>query len=217
MGMRTRSFLAVVATLVGSLALVRLADAVGKHELMRAALEADAEAEVIAARYDSLQAVRAKLEQDEQFLNYRISSLSRREPYLVINRAERKLTLAIQDKIILETKYQFRQIREAQDDYSALPRATLEVLSKQVRTTWCRPDWLYRLEGVAPAVDSAQRCVNDAFGVGAVYLGGDIVIHGKVSEDVPPEAIEHNYIELDSMPLKTIVDAVKPGTLVLIK
>ena len=54
-------------------------------------------------------------------------------------------------------------------------------------------------------------------GAGAVHLGGDLVIHGKVSEEVPAEAIDHNYIELDSIPLKTIVDAVKPGTLVLIK
>jgi hypothetical protein len=216
MGSRTRSFFAVVATIVGSIALVRLADAVGKRELMRAALEADAEAQVVAGRYDSLQMVKAKLEQDTQFLNYRIASLSRREPYLVINRAERRLTLAVQDKTVLETKYQFRQL-EGQDEYSSLPRATLEVLSKQVRTTWCRPDWLYRLEGVTPATDSAERCVRDAFGAGAVYLGGDLVIHGRVSEDVPPEAIDHNYIELDSMSLKTIVDAVKPGTLVLIK
>jgi hypothetical protein len=217
MGRRANSFLAVVATVVGSLALVRLTDAVGKRELMRAALEADAEAQVVAGRYDSLQMVKSKLEQDTQYLNYRIASLSRREPYLVINRAERTLTLAVQDKTILETQYQFRQPLEGQDEYSALPKATLEVLSKQVRTTWCRPDWLYRLEGVTPASDSAQRCVKDAFGVGAVYLGGDLVIHGKVSEDVPPEAIDHNYIELDSMPLKSVVDAVKPGTLVLIK
>ena len=217
MGRRTNSFLAVVATVVGSLALVRLADAVGKRELMRAAREAGAEAQVVAGRYDSLQAVKAKLEQDAQFLNYRIASLSRREPYLVINRADRKLTLAVQDKTIMETKYQFRQVREGADEYSALPRATLEVLSKQVRTTWCRPDWLYRLEGVVPPADSAERCVKDAFGAGAVYLGGDLVIHGRVSEEVPAEAIDHNYIELDSIPLKTIVDAVKPGTLVLIK
>jgi hypothetical protein len=217
MGRRTSGFLAVLATIVGGLALVRLADAVGKRELMRAAREADAEARAVAGRYDSLQAVKAKLEQDAQFLNYRIASLSRREPYLVINRGERKLTLAVQDKTILETNYQFRQIREEEDEYSALPRATLEVLSKQVRTTWCRPDWLYRLEGVVPAADSAERCVQDAFGAGAVYLGGDLVIHGKVSDEVPTEAIDHNYIELDSIPLKTIVGAVKPGTLVLIK
>jgi len=217
MDKRTSSFLAVVATVVGSLTLVRLADAVGKRELMRAAREAGVEAQVVAGRYDSLQAVKAKLEQDAQFLNYRIASLSRREPYLVINRADRKLTLAIQDKTIMETKYQFRQVREGAEEYSALPRATLEVLSKQVRTTWFRPDWLYRLEGVEPTTDSAERCVRDAFGVGAVYLGGDLVIHGKVSEEVPAEAIDHDYIELDSIPLKTIVDAVKPGTLVLIK
>lgn len=217
MGTRTGSFLAVVATVVGSLALVRLADAVGKRELMRAAREAGAEAQVVAGQYDSLQAVKAKLEQDAQYLNYRIASLSRREPYLVINRGERRLTLAVEDKTIMEAQYQLRQVREGADEYSALPRATLEVLSKQVRTTWCRPDWLYRLEGVEPAADSAERCVKDAFGAGAVYLGGDLVIHGKVSEEVPPEAIDHNYIELDSIPLKTIVDAVKPGTLVLIK
>ena len=217
MGRKASSFIAVVATVVGSLALVRLADAVGKRELMRAAREADAEAQAVADQYDSLQAVKAKLEQDTQFLNYRIASLSRREPYLVINREERKLTLAVQDKIVLEAKYQFRQPLEGQDEYTALPRATLEVLSKQVRTTWCRPDWLYRLVGVTPATDSAERCVKYAFGVGAIFLGGDIVIHGKVSDEVPAEAIDHNYIELDSMPLKTIVDAVKPGTLVLIK
>ena len=217
MGRRTRSFLAVVATVVGSLALVRLADAVGKRELMRAAREADAEAQVVVRQYDSLQAVKAKLAQDEQFLNYRIASLSRREPYLVINRSERKLTLALQDKTMLETKYRLRVVKEGQDEYSAVPKATLEVLSKQVRTTWCRPDWLYRLEGITPAPDSASRCVQNAFGAGAVYLGGDLVIHGRVSDEVPAEAIDHNYIELDSMPLKTIVDAVKPGTLVLIK
>jgi len=217
MGSRTSGFLAVLATVVGSLALVRLVDAVGKRELMRAAREAGTEAQVIAGRYDSLQAVKAKLEQDAQYLNYRIASLSRREPYLVINRGERKLTLAVQDKTILETKYQFRQARAGADEYSALPRATLEVLSKQVRTTWCRPDWLYRLEGVPAPIDSAERCVRDAFGAGAVYLGGDLVIHGRVSEEVPAEAMDHNYIELDSLPLKTIVDAVKPGTLVLIK
>jgi hypothetical protein len=217
MGTRVGGFLAVVATVVGGLALVRLADAVGKRELMRAAREADAEAQVVAGRYDSLEAVKARLEQDAQYLNYRIASLSRREPYLVINRGESKLTLAVQDKTIMETKYQFRQVREGADEYSSLPRATLEVLSKQVRTTWCRPDWLYRLEGVTPPTDSAERCVIDAFGAGAVYLGGDLVIHGKVSEEVPAEAIDHDYIELDSIPLKTVVDAVKPGTLVLIK
>jgi hypothetical protein len=217
MGKRTSGFFAVVATVVGGLALIRLADAVGKRELIRAAREAGAEAQVVAGRYDSLQAVKEKLELDAQFLNYRIASFSRREPYLVINRYERKLTLAVQDKTIMETKYQFSQVREGADEYLALPKATLEVLSKQVRTTWCRPDWLYRLEGVTAPIDSAERCVTDAFGAGAVYLGGDLVIHGKVSEEVPAEAIDHDYIELDSIPLKTVVDAVKPGTLVLIK
>jgi hypothetical protein len=217
MGRRANSLIAAVATVVGGLALARLADAVGKRELMRTAIEVDAEAQVVTRQYDSLAAAKTKLEQDEQFLNYRIASLSRREPYLVINRADQKLTLALQDKTILETKYRLRVMGEGQDGFAALPKATLEVLDKSVRTTWCRPDWLYRIEGVAPAPDSASRCVRDAFGAGAIYLGGNLVIHGRVSDEVPAEAIDHTYIELDSMPLKTIVDAVKPGTMVLIK
>jgi hypothetical protein len=217
MGRRANSFIAAVATVVGSLALVRLADAVGKRELMRAAREVDAEAQVVVRQYDSLQSVKSKLAQDEQFLNYRIASLSKREPYLVINRADRKLMLAVQDKTILETKYRLRVLKDGEDELTALPKATLEVLSKQVRTSWCRPDWLYRLEGIAAPADSGARCVKDAFGAGAILLGGDLVIHGRVSEEVPAEAIDHTYIELDSMPLKTILDAVKPGTQVLIK
>lgn len=55
MGRRISGFLAVVATIVGSVALVRLADAVGKRELIRAAAEADAEAKAVAGRHDSLQ------------------------------------------------------------------------------------------------------------------------------------------------------------------
>jgi hypothetical protein len=217
MGWRAGSFIAAVATVAGSLALVRLADAVGKRELMRAAREVDAEAQVVARQYDSLEAVKVRLTQDEQFLNYRIASLSKREPYLVINRADRKVMLALQDKTILETKYRLRVLKEGDDEFAALPKATLEVLGKSVRTSWSRPDWLYRIEGVQPPADSAARCVKNAFGAGAIFLGGDLVIHGRVSDEVPAEAIDHNYIELDSMPLKTIVDAVKPGTLVLIK
>jgi len=217
MGGRAKSVIAVVATVAGSLALVRLADAVGKRELMRAAREVDAEARLVAYQYDSLEAVKTKLAQDEEFLNYRIASLSRREPYLVVNRDDRKLMLALEDKTLLETKYRLRVLRDGQDEFAGLPKATLEVLGKSIRTCWRRPHWLYRLEGVEPPADSAARCVNDAFGAGAVYLGGDLVIHGRVSDEVPAEALDHDYIELDSMPLKTIIDAAKPGTLVLIK
>ena len=139
MGSRTRSFLAVVATIVGSFALVRLADAVGKRELVRAALEADAEAQVVAGRYDSLQMVKSKLEQDTQYLSYRIASLSRREPYLVINRAERTLTLAVQDKTILETQYQFEAQVEDYQFYRLKSLAAQPIGSMKKASSLC-PD-----------------------------------------------------------------------------
>jgi hypothetical protein len=216
MGRRLRGVLATVATVVGSIAIVRLADAVGKRELERAARDVDAEQHAVVAAHDSLADVRERLSQDSAFLSYRISALSKREPYLLVNRGERKLVLAVQEKTILETRYRLGGLK-AQDELKALPPATLEVLSRQAGTVWYKPDWLYRLEGVLPPADSAARAVKNAFGAGAVALGGDIVIHGKVSDIVPAEAIDHTYIELDDAPLRSIVDAVKPGTLVLIR
>jgi hypothetical protein len=216
MGRRFNSVLAAVATVIGSLALVRLADAVGKRELMRAAREVDVEAQAVTHQYDSLTAVKARLVQDKQFLNYRIASLSKREPYLVVGRADHKLALAVQDKTIFETRFRLHTLNPEEDEFSVLPKATLEVLAKQTRTDWNRPDWLYRLEGVELPPDS-ERVIKNAFGPGEIFLGGDLAIHGKVSDKVPAEAIDHNFIELDTVALKRVVEAAKPGTLVLIK
>jgi hypothetical protein len=216
MGRRINATLAAIATVCGSIALVRLADAVGKRELLRASREVSAEANALAARYDSLKQVVGKFKQDQEFLNYRIASLSKREPYLVVSRADRKLTLAVQDKTVMESRFKLRALNPDDDIFEVLPRATLEVLDKQARTDWRRPDWLYKLEGVVPPPDS-ERVVRNAFGPGEVFLGGELEIHGPVSESLPAEAIDHNYIELDSIPLKRVVEAVKPGTLVLIK
>jgi hypothetical protein len=216
MGRRFNGILASIATVLGSVALVRVADAVGKRELLRSARDVRAEAAAVAGQYDSLKTVRDRLEQDEQFLNYRIASLSKREPYLVVGRADNKLAVVVQDKTIFETRFRLRTRNPDDDEFSVLPKATLEVLSVQARTDWSKPDWLYRLEGVVPPPDS-ERLVKNALGPGELFLGGELAIHGRVSEKIPPEAIDHNYIELDTIALKRVVEAAKPGTLVLIK
>jgi hypothetical protein len=217
MGRRLNVGLAAFATIVGSAAMVRLADAVAKRELTRAAKDVAVDAQEVQARHDSLAGVRAALAMDVEFLNYRIASLSKREPYLVISRAERKLTLVVQDKTILETRYRLKLMKDGLDEYSALPKATLEVLGKKDTSEWIRPDWLYKLEGVEPPADSAARRVMNAFGPGQVFLGADLEIHGRVSESVPDVAVDHNYLELDPEPLRAVLEAVKQGSLVLIR
>jgi hypothetical protein len=143
--------------------------------------------------------------------------LSKREPYLVIDRSERKLTIVVQDKTILETRYRLRLMTDGLDEYTALPKATLEVLGKKDTSDWFKPDWLYKLEGVELPADSAARKVKNAFGAGQVFLGADLEIHGRVSDEVPDEAIDHNYLEVDSLPLRAVLEAVKQGSLVLIR
>jgi hypothetical protein len=209
--------LGICATVVGALAVVRLADAVGKRELVRVAADVAAEESLAMRQYDAARQARNRLAVDEQFLDYRIASLSRREPYVVIDRDRSRVALAVQEKTLFEAPFRLRGPAEADREFQRLPRATLSVLGKRAKTDWAKPDWLYRLQGLEPPVDSTERVVPDAFGAGEIFLGGDLVIHGPVSDDVPAEALDHSYIELDEVTLRALVDAVKPGTLVLIR
>ncbi|MFO7651818.1 MAG: hypothetical protein R6X13_10830 [bacterium] len=208
--------LAIFATVAGGLALVRLADAVGKRELVRVAADVAVEESLALRRYEDTRQARNRLLVDEQFLNARIASLSRSEPYIVIDRARSRIGLAVQEKTLFEAPFRLRGPADADREFGQLPKATLSVLGKRTQTDWVRPDWLYRLQGLEPPADSAQRVVANAFGRGEVFLGGDLVIHGRVSDAVPPGALDHSYIELDDVPLRALVDAAKPGTLVLI-
>lgn len=212
-----RNLLGVVATVFVSLAIARLVDAVGKRELVRAASEVRAERDSVHAEFEALHLSGRRLREDREFLEFRLASFSRREPYLILDRARSRLTLAIGDKTVLETKFRLRGPAHAQEELARLSGATLEVLAKRAGTDWYRPDWLYRLEGIDPPRDSAARTVPNAFGTGEVFLGGDIVIHGPARENVPNEAIDHSYVELDTNALKTVLDAVKPGTAVRIR
>ncbi len=208
--------LAIFATVAGGLAVVRLADAVGKRELVRVAADVAAEESLAVRQWQEARQARNRLLVDEQFLSARIASLSRSEPYIVIDRGRSRISLALQEKTLFEAEYRFRGPVGADREFARLPKATLSVLGKRQQTDWYRPDGLYRLQGLTPPADSAERLVRNAFGPGEVFLGGDIVIHGRPSDGVPPGALDHSYIELDEVALRAVYDAAKTGTLVLI-
>jgi hypothetical protein len=208
---------AVIATIVLGVALVRLADAVGKRELGRAARELVAEDSVARAEYDAQVAMRDRLMLDNDFLGRRIQMMSKREPYLVVSRQEGKLMMGMENRILLETKFRLRGPVSRNGDDPSLLRATLEVLAKRTSTDWYRPDWLYGLEGVQPPTDSLARLVPDAFGPGEVFLGAGISIHGRVKDVVPSEAVDHTFLELDTVSLKAVVRTIQPGSQVFIQ
>ncbi|OYD16385.1 hypothetical protein CH330_02930 [candidate division WOR-3 bacterium JGI_Cruoil_03_51_56] len=207
----------IIAMVAAGLALARLVDAAGKKALIRTAQELNTKLDSIGNEYNMALDKRNRLELDRQLLSHRIAAMSRQENYLVINRRRRRLQLAMGNKIMLETGYKLRGSTDGIQNFLALPKAVLEVLGKRTKTDWCRPDWLYRLEGIEPPADSTERLVPDAFGPGELFLGGGIALHGRVKEKVPPEAIDHTYIELDNKWLAAVVNAVKPGSLVFIQ
>ncbi len=214
---RYNRVLSIVAVVAAALAFARLTDAFGKRELVRVAHELDSELAVVDGQYRQLIAEADRLDQDERLLCQRIAFMSKREHYLVISRRRRRLQLLLGDKEMLEVKYKLRGPADGVSGFGSLPKATLEVLGVETRTSWHRPDWLYRLEGIDPPADSFRRLVRDAFGPGQIFLGGAIAIHGRVRDQVPAEAIDHTYLQLDDASLKAVVGALKPGALVFIQ
>ena len=214
---RVMQVFSIAATVVAALALVRLADAFGKRELMRVAREVDADRAAVETEYRDLLTRREGLEQDQQLLTQRIAFMSKREHYIVIVRRRRRLKLVLGDMEMLEVRYRLRGSIDGIDGFRSLPKAELEVLGKRLRTDWYKPDWLYELEGVEPPVDSSGRRVRDVFGPGELFLGGAISIHGRRRGGMPSEAVDHTYIELDDKSLRAVMNAIEPGARVFIE
>jgi hypothetical protein len=202
---------------VGLLALARLADAVGKRQLLVVSRELSVEVSVLQRKHELLAAQRDRLETDRQLLEHRLAVMSRREHYLVVLRGQGRVRLGLEDKVLAEVPMRVRGPQDAVDAFTAMPRTTYQVLAKRTETSWYRPDWLYRLEGVEPPSDSTLRVVPRAMGPAALYLGGGLAIHGPVSEDVPAEAIDYVYLQLDTLPLKGIAGPLRQGSLVFVQ
>lgn len=203
--------------IVGLAALARLLDAVSKKELLGVVRELSTEAAALKVWHDSLAAERDRLELDHQVLTHRLAVLSRRENYLTIHRTQHRLRVGIEERVLLEAPMQVRGPQDAVEAFMAMPRTTYQVLAERTETDWVRPDWLYRLEGVEPPADSASRIVPNGMGPAALYFGGGLAIHGEPSEDVPPEAIDYVFIQIDTVTLKEIVELLRPGSLVFVE
>jgi hypothetical protein len=204
----------IATVILVGLGLVRLMDAFGKTGLQSGLAASGGEERERVTLRDSLSTARKTLALDEQFLRRRLASIAGGQPYLIITRSEQKLELALGEKVVLETNY--RMSGPMQDGLARLPAGTLEVLAVTTNTDWYRPDWVYEKKNEIPPRDSSSRTVRAAFGAGEVFLGGDIVIHGRVREAVAPEAVDHGYIELDDGALRSVVSAMKKGSTVLI-
>ncbi|HDR00087.1 MAG TPA: hypothetical protein ENN51_07390 [candidate division WOR-3 bacterium] len=215
-GERVRQVVAIAAVAAAALTFARLADAIGKRELVRVASEVGVERSLIEAERRELETALDHLEQDRLLLDQRITFMSRSEHYLVIRRSPRVVKLMLGGKEMLEVRYRLRGPVDGVREFLELPKGGLEVLGKRVRTDWYRPDWLYRLESIEPPADSAARLVADAFGPGELFLGAGIAIHGPVREEVPPEALDHTWIELDAKSLGALMNVIEPGSRVFI-
>jgi len=203
---------------LAALALVRLGEVFLKRELTRRS--AGVQAEVAAAQatlQDSLN------RRDALRVDYASANAQARvapdETYLLIRKNQARGQVMMGGKVVYEFRFRIRGgvPLKVRGQIPELPEGVMTVQRREDHANWYRPDWFYEQAGRSVPRDSNERRVDDAFGRYAILLGGGVAIHGPASKDVPQDALDHVYAELNEKDLKAVYSAVKEGSRVLIQ
>ncbi len=208
----------VVSLALAGLALARMGEVFVKRELVsRSAGVRRGLADEEQACQDSLN--RREALRVDMATSRAQSKVAPDEAYLVLHKWAARGEIMMGNKVVYEFHFRVKGgvPVPVKGQTLELPEGVLSVQQKEDHTVWYKPDWLYEQARQQVPGDSAARKVDDAFGRYAVYLGGGAALHGAVNKQVPPEAIDHVYAELNDKDLKAVFSAVQPGARVLIQ
>jgi hypothetical protein len=141
------------------------------------------------------------------------------ETYLDLHKSTGAGSIMMGNKVVYQFRFRVKGNMPVRikGQVPELPEGVLPLQGKEDHTVWYRPDYLYEQAGQTVPQDSAQRRVDDAFGRYAIMLGGAVAIHGPLADGVPPEAVDHIYVELNSKDLLAVYNALDVGSRVLIR
>jgi hypothetical protein len=218
MAKRIVAWWTIVSLAVAGLALARLAEVFFKRELTRRSASLKVELDSLQAGYQA-----AANHRDALRVDYASAKAQARiapgETYLVLRKGAALGRILMGPKVVYEFHFRVRggaPIR-VRGQATELPEGVLSVQKQEEHPAWYRPDWFYERAKATVPKDSAERKIEDAFGRYALSLGGGVAIHGPASKDIPQEAIDHVYVELNERDLKAVYNALKPGSRVLIQ
>lgn len=208
----------IVSLTLAALALVRLGEVFVKRELTRRA--AAVRGEIAGHRValdDSLNRL-STLRVDYAGAQAR-ARVEPEETHLELRKTTGRGQIMMGSKVVYEFRFRVRGASpvKVKGEVPELPEGVLSVQGRQDHTAWYKPDWMYEQAGEQVPKDSVERRIEDAFGRYAVALGGSVVIHGPVLPQIPAEAVDHVYAELNEKDLKAVYAALKVGSLVIIR
>lgn len=198
----------IIVTVIFTIALVRLTDAVIKR-VVKSEIEGLTS---INEKYffinESLTAQSIKLDQELTFQQLKEELTNISDYYLELDRKTRKAWLKVEDKVIREMEFEIRLLPGlGQTTY--LPSGILKVIAKEESPYFYLPDFYYELIGKNPPTLPEERFIRNAFGNYVLYLGENLLIHGLFHPDLPNDLVSHNGIIFQPEDLEVIYHSLK--------
>lgn len=97
------------------------------------------------------------------------------------------------------------------------PRGRFQVMFKEENPVWILPDWVFVERGEpTPPPGSPERRVEGALGDAALYLGGEIAIHGTDQPELLGQDVSHGCIRISNEDVRRLYQELEVGTPVVI-
>ncbi len=163
-----------------------------------------------------------QLEKRLSALKKKYNSLLPREPYLIVDTSENRITLMSKNKVqhqgICSTgSYVLLKATDNRQWIFKTPRGMYRVLGKVEYPVWRMPDWAFIEEGrPVPPPNSPERYEEGVLGQYAMSFGDGYLIHGTLYKRFLGMPVTHGCVRLDDEDLRTVYHAMHLGSKVFI-
>jgi len=159
---------------------------------------------------------------EQRRLRAELARLAPRGVYIVIDRANNRLSLRRGESTLLDAVCStgsgivLRQRDGARQWVFDTPTGVFHVQSKIADPVWRKPDWAFVEEGEPVPGNPGDRIERGSLGEYGLVLGDGYLIHGTLYERLLGRSVTHGCIRLGRDDLRTVFAAAPQGTPVYI-
>lgn len=170
-----------------------------------------------------------KAQKSEQLLEKRVAALKKkvealvpREPYLIVDTSENRITLMSKNKVLHQGicstgSYVLLKADNNRQWIFKTPRGRYHVLGKLRYPIWRMPDWAFIEEGrPVPSAYAPERYEEGVLGEYAMSFGNGYLIHGTLYKRFLGMPVTHGCVRLDDEDLRIVYGAMDLGSKVFI-
>jgi len=184
-----------------------------------------------AAEFDRLQKQRQELasrlktaEEEQRFLAFIKDIYAADKRYLLLDTRSAKGSIKVGNRVLREFPLLLGECRKPEvvpadnADAYVLPKGRVQLIAKQEKPVWYKPDWLYEQELTqTPPLNAQERLIAGPMGAYALFFGGGFVIHGRPADGAPRMVADHACIVLGDDDLRVVFKMLEAGSFAYIR